>query len=66
MLFKVEGMHCGHCVRAVQQAVRSVAPDAPAEVDLGGGTVTIGGNPDASRVVEAISAEGYAARLIHG
>ena len=30
----VSGMSCGHCVRAVTEAVRGVAPLAKVEVDL--------------------------------
>ena len=66
MRFRVEGMHCAHCVRAVQQAVVSVAPDASPEVDLGAGIVTLHGNPDPARVAAAIADEGYKAIVIDG
>ena len=55
-LFKVKGMSCGHCVKAVEQAVREVAPNAQVAVDLAAGTVrTDGIAPDAAQaaIVEA-------------
>ena len=64
MKLKVDGMHCAHCVRAVQQAVLSVAPEASPEVDLDAGMVTLQGSPDRARVVEAIQAEGYQAQPV--
>ena len=60
--FKVTGMTCGHCVRAVTEAVRSVDPSAAVEVDLNAGRVTVrDGTASASRIAEAIVAEGYTA-----
>ncbi|MDO5505907.1 MAG: cation transporter [Pseudoxanthomonas suwonensis] len=56
MKFKVEGMTCGHCERAV----RKVLADAGgrAEVDLDAGTVDVEGvaEADARRAIES---EGY-------
>lgn len=60
--FKVTGMTCGHCVRAVTEAVRSVDPGAAVEVDLQAGRVTVrDGTAPAGRITAAIAAEGYAA-----
>ncbi len=60
--FKVTGMTCGHCVRAVTDAVHSVDPGAAVEVDLKAGRVTVrDGTAPVSRITEAIAAEGYAA-----
>ena len=60
--FKVTGMTCGHCVRAVTDAVHSVDPGAAVEVDLGAGRVTVrDGTAPASQIAAAIAAEGYAA-----
>ncbi len=62
--FKVTGMTCGHCVRAVTEAVRSVDPGADVEVDLQAGRVTVrDGTAPPDRITEAIAAEGYAAEL---
>ncbi len=60
--FKVTGMTCAHCVRAVADAVRGVDPDAAVEVDLDAGRVTVrNGTAPANRIADAIAAEGYAA-----
>lgn len=60
--FKVTGMTCGHCVRAVADAVRGVDPGAAVSVDLDAGRMTVeNGTAPASRIVEAVAAEGYAA-----
>ena len=59
--FKVSGMTCGHCVRAVTDAIKDVDPAAIVEVDLPAGRVTVrdnGAPPD--RIADAIAAEGYA------
>ena len=43
--FKVTGMTCGHCVKAVTQAVQSVAPQAQVEVNLETGEVSMSAPP---------------------
>ena len=59
--FKVTGMTCEHCVRAVGDAVRGVDPEAAVSVDLSAGRMTVEGTAPASRIVEAVAAEGYTA-----
>ena len=60
--FKVTGMTCGHCVRAVADAVRGVDPGAAVSVDLDAGRMTVEtGTAPASRIMEAVAGEGYAA-----
>lgn len=49
--FKVEGMSCGHCVKAVTKAVESVEPGAKVDIDLASGQVNV-----ASGQTQAISA----------
>ena len=57
-LFKVAGMSCGHCVKAVENAVHEAAPQAKVTVDLAAGTVrTDGIAPDAAKT--AIEEAGY-------
>ena len=58
--FKVTGMTCGHCVKAVTQAVQSIAPQAQVAVNLETGEVSITGATDQAAVSAAIAAEGYA------
>lgn len=57
MRFKVEGMTCAHCERAIQQAVAALG--GTAEVDLAAGTVHVHGIDDEAAVHRAIEEEGY-------
>jgi copper chaperone len=59
---KVEGMTCGHCVKAVTEAVHAVAPQANVAVDLKQGLVKIEASAStipAEAVIKAIEEEGY-------
>ena len=61
--FEVSGMTCGHCVRAVTEAVHGVDAAAQVEVDLPTGRVTVRdetATPD--RIAQALAAEGYPAK----
>lgn len=49
MKFDVEGMTCGHCVRAVTRAVQALDPAARVEVDLDAGTVAVEADLPAER-----------------
>jgi copper chaperone len=57
----VNGMTCGHCVRAVTEAVQSVIPATPVTIDLPTGIVSIdqATNADVPGITAAIIAEGY-------
>lgn len=57
----VEGMTCGHCIRVVTRAVKSVEPQATVEVDLEGGRVRVEGAKSADEVIRALGAAGYPA-----
>lgn len=57
--FKVTGMTCGHCQRAVIQAIQTLDPAARVEVDLGAGSVSVDSALDEQAIREAIIAEGY-------
>lgn len=62
LVLNVHGMTCGHCVRAVTEAVQEAAPGAEVAVDLAAGTVAISGPADPARVAAAIGEAGYEAR----
>jgi len=62
-VFSVEGMTCGHCVRAVTQAVQSQDPAASVRVDLAAKEVGVESRLSAEQVISLISEEGYSARL---
>lgn len=59
--FRVEGMSCAHCERAVTEAVHSVDPQAAIQVDLSAGIVTADSTAEPAALVRAIEAEGYKA-----
>ena len=59
LLFKVSGMSCEHCVRAVQGEIRKVAPEAAVKVDLAAGVVGVEGAVEPQKISEAIAEAGY-------
>lgn len=62
-LFNVQGMTCGHCVRAVTNAIQSQDPAADVQVDLAKGEVRVQSALPSERVIGLIEEEGYSARL---
>lgn len=58
-VFQVKGMSCGHCVRAVTQAVQALDPQAQVTVDLPTGQVTVNSKLSRAATAAAISEEGY-------
>ena len=60
-VFAVEGMTCGHCVRAVTEEVTKLAGVRAVEVDLPSGAVTVDSDVALERaaVVAAIDEAGY-------
>ncbi len=62
-VFNVEGMTCGHCVRAVTQAVKSKDPAASVNVNLAAKEVGVESRLSAEQVIELITEEGYSAKL---
>jgi copper chaperone len=58
MKFDVEGMTCGHCVRAITRAIHTLDPDARVDVDLAQGVVTVEGQLMADAVADVIAREG--------
>jgi len=63
-VFSVEGMTCGHCVRAVTQAVQSQDPAASVRVDLAAKEVGVESTTlSSAQVINLISEEGYSVKL---
>ncbi|EJL03259.1 MULTISPECIES: heavy-metal-associated domain-containing protein [Pseudomonas] len=62
-IFNVQGMSCGHCVRAITQAVQAKDPAADVQVDLGSRTVRVQSSLPADAVAEVIKEEGYEVSL---
>ncbi|TDV51217.1 copper chaperone [Pseudomonas graminis] len=59
-VFKVQGMTCAHCVRAVTSAIQGQDPTAQVQVDLANGEVKVQSQLEAEQIVELIEEEGYA------
>lgn len=58
----VEGMSCGHCVKAVTAAIQSKDPDAKVAIDLASGTVKAETILPRADVAMAVEEEGYAVK----
>jgi len=56
---QVQGMTCGHCERAVTQAVQQVDPAAAVRIDRTAGTVTVDSTAPREALAAAIAEEGY-------
>ena len=57
--FNVQGMSCGHCERAVTQAVRSLDPQARVVIDRAAGKVEVDSSQSREALSAAIVEEGY-------
>ena len=60
-VFNVQGMTCGHCVRAVTQAIQNEDASADVQVDLAKGEVAVKSQLPAEQIVDLIAEEGYTA-----
>ena len=64
MRIAIDGMTCGHCVKAVEKALAAVpGVSAVKDVSLERGEAVLEGRPDPKAVVAAIEEEGYQARV---
>lgn len=57
--FSVQGMTCGHCEKAVTQAVQSVDPQAQVTIDRPAGKVEVHSTQPREAIARAIAEEGY-------
>ncbi len=57
--FTVQGMTCGHCEKAVTQAVKKVDPQAQISIDRVASKVEVVSNQPRQALAQAISDEGY-------
>ncbi|MDT3679216.1 MAG: cation transporter [Burkholderiaceae bacterium] len=62
--FDVKGMTCGHCVKAVTQAVHEVDAQAKVEIDLAAGKVQVDSTMPAPAIERAIAEAGYEAKTL--
>lgn len=56
---QVQGMTCGHCERAVTQAVQQIDPQAKVQIDRASGKVELDTTAAREAVAAAIAEEGY-------
>ena len=59
--FNVQGMTCGHCARAVTQAITAQDPAAEVRIDLAAGKVETNTQLPPERIIQLIAEEGYSA-----
>lgn len=61
-VFNVQGMTCGHCVKAVTAAVQGQDATAKVEVNLAAKQVTVDSQLTSEQILAAIREEGYEAQ----
>lgn len=60
VILHIEGMSCGHCLKAVNQALHSVPGAKVVSVQIGRAVVeTAPGGPSADRLAAAVDEAGY-------
>lgn len=57
--YRVLGMTCDGCAKAVTNAIKTAEPEAAVEVDLDGKQVTVEGAGDDSAIQQAIESAGF-------
>jgi len=62
-IFNVQGMTCGHCVKAVTHAIKTDDPSADVQIDLAKGEVSVQSVLASDRLIGLIEEEGYRAKL---
>ena len=62
-VLNVQGMTCGHCERAVTEAVKTVDPQATVKIDLATGMVEIDSAQPREALANAITEEGYTVQV---
>jgi copper ion binding protein len=63
LTFRVPGMTCDHCVRAVTAEVGAIEGVTSVEIDLGTKVVEVRGTEDVDAVRAAVDEAGYEAEL---
>lgn len=63
-VFNVEGMSCGHCVKAITAALQAKDPAASVQVDLAAKEVGVDSALSDDQVIAAITEEGYSVKVV--
>ncbi|MFZ3202677.1 MAG: cation transporter [Pseudomonas sp.] len=61
--FRVEGMTCEHCVKAISEALLARDPAADVKVKLQGGEVRVSSSLSSDELIIAIAEAGYGVGL---
>lgn len=61
---KIDGMSCGHCVKAVETALGAMNSVSKADVEIGKAVITVSEDIDTASIEEAIDNEGYSVQAI--
>ncbi|MCE2985126.1 MAG: heavy-metal-associated domain-containing protein [Burkholderiales bacterium] len=62
--WKVSGMSCGHCVRAITQAIQALDPQAQVQVSLSEASVTVESSLTQAAIAAAMEEAGYAVQSV--
>jgi len=63
-VFNVQGMTCGHCVRAITNVIKGEDPAADVQIDLAKGEVRVQSQLANDQVIGLIEEEGYSAKVV--
>ncbi len=58
-IFRVAGMSCGGCASSIEQAIKTVAPEAEVEVMLDAGLVKVEGVDNNDLISKAVEDAGF-------
>ncbi|WP_159915958.1 heavy-metal-associated domain-containing protein [Pantoea sp. 18069] len=58
-VFEVQGMTCGHCEKAVTQALQRIDPEAAVRIDRAQDRVEVESTAERSALQAAVQEEGY-------
>ncbi|SIQ23398.1 heavy-metal-associated domain-containing protein [Marinobacterium stanieri] len=62
---KVTGMSCGHCVSAIEKAVKALDSQAEVSADVATGEVTVKSETEFAAISDAIREAGYENQAIN-
>lgn len=57
--YKVNGMTCGGCARAVENAIKEEIPGAQVSIEVASGKVTVEGACSAEKIERAVTEAGF-------
>ena len=64
--YRVSGMSCEGCARAVTRAINRRAPAASVSVDVAAGRVTVSGDAASAAIVDAVTEAGFTVEGVAG